>query len=623
MARERLSAVRDLLPGFHVNPACALREALREGYTPGHFRDDLLAGLVVGVVALPLNLALAIATGLRPENGLYTAIIAGFVIALLGGSRYQISGPTAAFVVVLSPITAQWGLAGLALASAMAGVILMLMGLLRMGRLVEFIPYPVSTGFTAGIAVVIALLQVRDFLGLDIETMHLRLHDQPVTRMPDATADRVRVLWDASLQKFGNVEDWSGVLGDAAMGAVTLAMLVLLPRLLRRIPAPLVALPLAALLGAAVTWLFPGVSIETIATRYGTPEAPHGLPATLPPLLAPWNEPGPLGPDGRPTSLTLSLDLVRALLPSAFTIAMLGAIASLLSAVVADGLRGTRHDPDAELLAQGVGNVVAPFFAGFAATGGIARTATNARAGARSPIAAVVHCGFLACALLLMAPLLGSLPMASLAALLLVVARQMADTRHVVFVLRHAPRSDAGVMLVCFGLTVVFDMVIAVSAGVVLAALLFIRRMAETSSVRLVGQGHPAHRQPMPPGVLIYDIGGPLFFGAAARALGQLTAPGDTTRAVVLDLTDVPALDATGLVNLDSMVSRLEKRGIFTVLAGAQPAVLRVLGRAGWLDRHGRLLAVAGSVEAGVEIARAAVERSNIPENPDHSPATR
>jgi SulP family sulfate permease len=325
----------------------------------------------------------------------------------------------------------------------------------------------------------------------------------------------------------------------------------------------------------------------------------------MPPLpVLPWRLPGA---DGEP--IGLSFELVRALLPPAFAIAMLGAIESLLSAVVADGMIRRQHDPDAELFAQGIGNLVAPFFGGIAATGAIARTATNVRSGGRSPIAAVVHSAFLLLAVLALAPALGFLPMASLAALLLLVAWRMSEARHVVHTVRTAPRSDALVLLVCFALTVIFDMVVAVTVGVVLAALLFMRRMAGVSRMELVAEPHRRLGFDLPPSVVLYEVAGPLFFGAAARAMRALESVDHSVRAVVLDLRSVPALDATGLVNLESAVDRLRHRGVFVAIAGVERQPLRALIKAGWRNRPGVILRRSfekGIVEATEHVARVA-----------------
>ena len=562
-----------------VQPAIALRKTFRDGYGAAEFRSDLVAGTVVGIVALPLSMALAIASGVAPQHGLYTAIVAGAAVALLGGSRVQVSGPTAAFVVLLAPIAARFGLGGLLLATLLAGALLVVMGLARLGRLIEFVPYPVTTGFTAGIAVVIATLQIKDLLGLTVGPL------------PDSYLERLVVLARALP---------TAHLPDVVVGVGTLVLLLAWPRLRTRLPAPLVGLAVAAAGAVLAARWFPGVEVATIANRFSTTidgVVHAGIPR-LPPLpLLPWHQPGP---GGEP--LGLSLATLRAIAPSAFAIAMLGAIESLLSAVVADGMIRRKHDPDAELLAQGIGNLLAPFFGGIAATGAIARTATNVRAGARSPFAAVVHSAFVLAAVGLLAPVLGYLPMASLAALLLVVAWNMSEARHVLRSLATAPRSDVLVLVSCFALTVLFDMVVAVTAGVLLAALLFMRRMAEVSGVTLVAEPHRILERPLPPDTVLYEIAGPLFFGAAQKAMSALQTVGAGVRTVILDLRSVPALDATGLVNLDSSVVRLRQAGIFVVLAGVQRQPLRALIKAGWRNRHDEV-AIRRSFLHGVEAA--------------------
>lgn len=569
-------------PSPWPRPASALREVLAEGYTRRMLRADLLAGAVVGIVALPLSMALAIASGVPPAHGLYTAIVAGGLVPLVGGTRFQVSGPTAAFVVVLSPIAHRFGIGGLALATLMAGALLFGMGVLRMGRLVEFVPYPVTTGFTTGIAVVIATLQLKDLLGLR------------VPQMPEQFVERVQAIAQAV-----PTTAWP----DLAIGLLTLAVLLVAPRLTRRLPAAVVALVVAAVAAAVLARL--GFEAATIASRFEYRVGGaigHGIPP-LPPLpLLPWALPGP---GGRP--LGLSFALVRALLPSAFAIAALGAIESLLSAVVADGMTGRKHDPDAELMAQGTGNLVAPFFGGFAATGAIARTATAVRSGARSPIAALVHALVVLAAVLLLAPLLGRLPMASLAALLLFVAWNMAELDHFAHILKVAPRSDVAVLVTCFSLTVLFDMVVAVSVGVVMAALLFMRRMAEVSELRLVDAHPMGLTRPLPKGVIAYEIAGPLFFGAAQKAMAALQSVDKAVRVVILDLRSVPALDATGLVGLESAFERLNRAGVMVVIGGARPQPLRAMARAGWHGRKGRI-SVYGSFERAVEEVRKAFE---------------
>jgi SulP family sulfate permease len=558
--------------------AVALRESFRQGYGWSDFRADLMAGLVVGVVALPLSMALAVASGVAPQHGLYTAIVGGAVIAVLGGSRVQVSGPTAAFVVILAPIATQFGLGGLLLATALAGILLFVMGAVGMGQLIEFVPYPVTTGFTAGIAVVIGTLQIKDLLGLTTGAL------------PEHYLERLLALIHAlpTLR-----------LSDLGIGVLTLALLGLWPRLTRRIPAALVALSVGAAAAVLLTHFLPGFEVATIESRF------HGIPRQPPLPMWVWNLPGA---DGQ--KLHMSLDLIRTLMPSAFAIAMLGAIESLLSAVVSDGMTGQKHDPNAELMAQGIGNLVTPFLGGIAATGAIARTATNVRSGARSPIAAVVHSAFVFGVVLLLAPLLGYLPMASLAALLLLVAWNMSESKHFVHLVRVAPRSDLAVLLICFGLTIVFDMVVSVTVGIVLAALLFMKRMAEVSGVTLVGEGHPQLDEPLPRGVVLYEIAGPLFFGAAQKALSTLKMlEGREVRVVVLDLEHVPAIDATGIVGLESLVARLNESGIKVILVGMQGQPLDALARAGWRNRKGRLR-IFRSFERGIALARRTVAPS-------------
>ncbi|MCK6458791.1 MAG: C4-dicarboxylic acid transporter DauA [Planctomycetes bacterium] len=512
----------------------ALKKTFRDGYRWKDLRADLVAGVIVGIVALPLSMALAIASGVPPQHGLYTAIVAGAVIAVLGGSRVQVSGPTAAFVVLLAPISAKYGLGGLLLATHMAGVLLLVMGAARLGRLIEFVPYPVTMGFTAGIGTVIATLQVKDLLGLETGPL------------PEHFLEKVAVLARAV-----PTARWE----ELVIGLLTLGLLVLWPRVTRKIPAPLVALGTAGIIAAALGRLVPGFTVATIDSRFtymldGVER--HGIPRVLPPFHLPWEFPGP---DGK--AVGFDLDLMRELAPSAFAIAMLGAIESLLSAVVADGMIRRRHDPDVELIAQGAGNLVSPFLGGISATGAIARTATNIRSGGRSPFAAIFHSVFVLLAVLLLAPLLGHLPMSSLAALLLLVAWNMSDAHQIVRTARTAPRSDILVLAACFGLTVVFDMVVSVTAGVMLAALLFMRRMAMVSDVSLVADPHRVLKQELPKATVLYEVVGPLFFGAARRAMAALNRVDHTVKVVILDIRSVPIIDATGLVNLESAVGRL------------------------------------------------------------------
>ncbi|MEN9581480.1 MAG: putative sulfate permease, SulP family [Pseudomonadota bacterium] len=574
-------------------PAAALRAVLREGYSKSAFRDDLLAGIVVGVVALPLAMALAIGVGVPPQQGLYTAIVAGFVTALLGGSRVQVSGPTAAFIVVLAPIYVKFGLAGLLLSGFLGGLFLIALGLARMGRVIEFVPYPVTTGFSAGIATVIATLQLKDLLGLQLGST------------PEHYIERVSALVGA----LGTVN-----FHEAGLGLMTLALLVALPKFLPKVPAPLIALPLAACVAAALPAVTGSGELVTIASRFTTTisgEIVHGIPA-LPPV--PIWPPAMLGEQG----LALNLDTLRQLLPGAFAIAILGAIESLLSAVVADGMARTRHDSDAELIAQGVANVIAPFFGGIASTGAIARTATNVRSGARSPIAAMIHSVFILMAVLAGSRLLGYLPMTSLAALLLVVAWRMSEAKHFVHMLRVAPRSDVAVLLTCFSLTVIFDMVIGVFVGMVLASFLFMRRMATVTNVREIARSSALCDWEVPSGIALYEVSGPLFFGAAQKAMSRLGAQTGDVRVVVLLLERVDMIDATGLVALESAIAELRAAGCRAILCDVQPAPLAVLERAG-LVTAGEVW-IAPTLSAGLELARELLRARG--ETPSTAPAT-
>lgn len=555
-----------MVPSFPF--ATAMRRAIRQGYGWTGFRSDVSAGLVVGVVAVPLSMALAIAVGAPPQHGLYTAAVAGGLAALAGGSKFQVTGPTAAFIVVLAPITAKYGLSGLLCAGLMAGLILICMALARLGQWIQFIPHPVTTGFTAGIAVVIALLQIKDIFGLRTGPL------------PSELTERVSML----------VQAWHTVSGtEFAVAASTFALLLVCPKIAPRVPAALVALTVVSLGGLALRKM--GFAVDTIGTRFtaivdGVQVA--GIPPRPPSFALPWSGP-------------MTVATVRELFPHALTIALLGAIESLLSAVVADGMTGKKHDPDAELMGQGLANVVAPFFGGIAATGALARTATNIRAGAISPIASVIHSAFVFLSIVLFAPLVAHVPMAALAALLLSVAVHMSEARHFVYILRVAPRSDVAVLLTCFTLTVVMDMVVAITVGVVLAALLFMRRMSEFTGVRILGDCDE-HDRSLPEGVLLYEISGPMFFGAAQRAISALGAVHDSKRVVVLSLANVGVIDATGFVALESALVALRSRQKFVIISGPLPEPRRMFERAQLEASFDHVLMAASEAEA-LEVA--------------------
>jgi SulP family sulfate permease len=559
--------------------AFGLRSRLREGYSAKDFRADLMAAIVVGIVALPLSMALAIACDVPPQHGLYTAIIAGVVCSLLGGTYYQVTGPTAAFVVILLPIVHKFGIGGLLVSGMLAGVIHVIMGLARLGKLMEFVPHPVTSGFTMGIAIVIGVLQLKDVFGVKL----------PRT-------EGVFEYLEALIEARHAFNYW-----DVGIAAITLAMLLWLPRVIKRIPVPLIALVIAAVVVVLCGHLLPadwGFHATTIGSKFTYPlgggEVGHGIPP-LPPLpVLPWTVADP----GHPP-FDLSLQVVRELLPSAFAIAMLGAIESLMAAVVADGMGGSRHDPNSELIALGIGNILCPFFGGIAATGALARTATNIRAGARSPLAAAMHAIFILACTIVLAPLVSYLPMAALAALLIIVARNMSEARHFFRLARIAPKHDVIVMMTCFGLTVVFDMVIAVTVGVVLAALLFMRRMSVLTKAELE---MPTDKIAVPPGVRIYEIAGPLFFGAAKTAMEALHTVGDKDHTYILDMSRVPTVDATGLVALESVIDRLHRSKIKIIFAGLSAEVSEIFTRAG-IKREAGKIAYAPDVDTAVSMA--------------------
>lgn len=544
-----------------------LTAALQAGYGWQDLRQDVLAGITVGIVAVPLAMALAIATGVAPQHGLYTAIFAGGLIAATGGSRFNVSGPTAAFVVILFPIVAQYGLGGLAIATMMAGIMLVVLGVTGMGALVKFVPYPVALGFTAGIAVVIATRQIPDFFGLTTPA-----------------------LGEHYLENLGLIAAASGSMDpiELLIGAMTLLVLLLWPRLRTPIPGPLVGLAV----GAVLAWLLQGylggdVTVATIDSRFSWEVGDRsgtGIPPMLPGFGLPWRLPGA---DGGP--LDVDFALMRALLGPAMAIAMLAAIESLLCAVVADGMTRTRHDPNGELIGQGLGNLAVPFFGGITATAAMARTATSVRSGARSPVAAIVHAGVVLLAVVGLAEVLGRVPMAALAALLFVVAWNMAEARHVLRTLRGAPTEDVVILLVCFALTVLFDMVLAVAVGIGLAGALFIRRMALTTSSRRLDAAGDGVIADLPAAVVVYDINGPLFFGAADRALSALRVVDPGMRVVILDMQDVPSIDGTAIAALQGLAEDLGASGIGLILLGLQPHKVVKLRRAGLRKVRGRL----------------------------------
>ncbi len=543
---------------FSLRLAHAVREAcLDERYRGRRLLRDLMAGVTVGIIAIPLAMALAIASGVAPQYGLYTAIIAGFVIALTGGSRFSISGPTAAFVVILYPIAQTYGLGGLLIATLMSGVLLVAMALMRLGRLIEYIPESVTLGFTAGIAVVIAILQVPDFLGL------------PIGDLPGH-------FWQKLVTLAGALPQVDRV--SALVAGVTLAVMLLWPRLKTPVPPHLPALVIGSLL--ALWCNARGANVATIGSSftYLLPDGSEGagIPPFLPEFVWPWQQAGASG-----EAIGFSWSLFRDLLPAAFAIAMLGAIESLLCAVVLDGMTGKRHSANSELMGQGLGNIVTPFFGGITATAAIARSAANYRAGAESPVSAMVHSVVVLLALVTLSGVLAYLPMPAMAALLVMVAWNMSEAPKAVHLLKTAPRSDILVFLTCFSLTVLLDMVIAITTGVLLAAVLFMREMARMTRVTDITAGSRVAGRGLPEGWRVFKINGPLFFAAADRIFGELAVMSRDTRGFILYMDGVTVLDGGGLAALNKLIATCQREGTEVVIADLQFQPLRTLARAG------------------------------------------
>ena len=566
---------------FSLRIGHALREScMKEPYGRRRFARDLLAGITVGIIAIPLAMALAIASGVAPQFGLYSAIIGGFVIALCGGSRFSVSGPTAAFVVILYPIAERYGVAGLLLASVMAGVLLVTLASLRLGRFIEYIPESVTLGFTAGIAVVIATLQVKDLLGL------------PVATMPEHFIEKIQVLAGA-LPELA----WPSL----AVAAITFTVLLLWPRLKTPVPPHLPAVVAGAL---AALWLNgAGLHIDTIGSRFSyllaDGSSGSGIPPVLPTFEWPWLQPGPAG-----QAFTVSWQLVRDLLPAAFAIAMLGAIESLLCAVVLDGMSGKRHSANSELLGQGIGNIVAPFFGGITATAAIARSAANFKAGAQSPVAAMIHALVVLLGLVVLAPLLSYLPMAAMAALLVMVAWNMSEAPKAVHLLKTAPRGDLWVFFTCFSLTVMFDMVIAITTGILLAAVLFMKEVAEMTRVHDISDNRRLVGMELPPDWCVFKISGPLFFAAADRIFGELAGLIHNKKGIVLNMEGVSIMDAGGLSAFTKLIAKCQRDNCRIVVADLQFQPLRTLARAGVKPIDGLLSFSPTLAEAVEEVSR-------------------
>ncbi|MDK9710545.1 SulP family inorganic anion transporter [Acidaminobacter sp.] len=526
-----------------------------KSYTKELFIKDLTAGVIVAIIALPLSIALGIASGVTPEQGLFTAIIAGFLISMLGGSRVQIGGPTGAFMVIVYGIVMEFGMNGLITATLMAGVMMMAMGFLRLGSIIKFIPYPITTGFTTGIAVTIFTSQIKDFLGLQLE------HN------PAEFLEKVSVYAEHI-----DTVNWNSVL----IGALSLAILIFWPKVSRKVPGSLIALIVATVV-VQVT----GMDVATIGSTFG--ELSSKIPT--------------------PQIPTVSLSEMRMLIGPAFTIAILGSIESLLSAVVADGIIGSKHRSNMELVAQGVANIASGLFGGIPATGAIARTVANIKNGGSTPVAGMVHAVVLLLIMLLFMPLAKMIPLAALAAILIIVAYNMSDWREFIEYF-HAPKSDLLVLLTTFFITVIFDLVLAIEIGMVLAAFLFMKRMSDVAEVNSVvldsgeetdqdtesrGKAGLSFREglSLPKGVIAYEISGPFFFGAADKFLDNLTDLDAHAKAVLLIMTRVPAMDATALFAFRSFKQMCNRRKVALYIIGINEQPWSVLEKAGVIEKIG------------------------------------
>lgn len=519
-------------------------------YTKEQFFKDVIAGIIVAIIALPLSIALALASGVEPACGVYTAIAAGFVVSFLGGSRVQIAGPTAAFATIVAGIVAANGMDGLITATIIAGILLILMGIFKLGTLIKFIPYTITTGFTSGIAVTILLGQIKDFLGLT--------YAEGVK--PVETMEKVK----ANIDAIGTFS-WQALL----VGAVCLAILIIYPKFEKRVPPSLIAVVVGALMVAFIPGLDDGV--KTIGELY---TIPTGLPKV------------------DFSGLDFSFAKIKAVFPDAVTIAILAAIESLLSCVVADSMVNSRHNSNAELVAQGVGNIASVMFGGIPATGAIARTAANAKNGGRTPVAGMVHALVLLLVLLFFMPYAGLIPMPTIAAILFMVAYNMSEWRKFVRIIKSAPKSDIAVMIVTFIPTVIFDLVVAIEIGMLLAAMLFMKRMSEETVVtgwKYVDTENDVDSldlKVVPKDVRVYEVSGPLFFGAADKIL-DITLK-DFTSCLVLRMRAVPAIDATAMNSLEMLYEKCKKHGVKLIMSHVNPQPLDVMKKSGFYDTVGK-----------------------------------
>ena len=515
---------------------------LREGYSLPLFLNDLLAGLIVGVVALPLSIAFAIASGVQPEQGLITAFVGGLLISLFSGSRVQIGGPTGAFIIIVLGIVQKYGYDGLAVATLMAGVLLIIMGLARLGDIIKYIPYPVTVGFTSGIALVIFSTQIRDFFGLKM------------AHVPGEFLGK----WEAYAANFSTINPFA-----LALGAITILIILAWPKITKRVPGTIIAIIVTTALAQLLH-----LPVETIGSRFG--EVPSRIPM--------------------PHLPHVSVELLSQLASPALTIALLAGIESLLSAVVADGMLGTKHRSNMELVGQGIANVISPLFSGIPVTGAIARTATNIKNGGRTPFAGVIHAVTILAIFLFLGKWAGLIPMTTLAGILIVVSYNMSEWRHFKK-LFNSPRSDVMVLLMTFGLTVLVDLTVAIEVGVVMAALMFMHRMADLTNVTLIENddedGKPHEYEGVPEGVEIFEINGPFFFGAANKFRDTLATIKPLPKVLILRMSAVPAVDATAVSALERLIQKAEEDGTRIIIAGLNKRVFKIFNKAGIVQHIG------------------------------------
>lgn len=528
---------------MHFQPK--LFETLRN-YSKEQFYKDLMAGIIVGIVALPLAIAFGIASGVSPEQGLYTAIIAGFIISFLGGSSVQIGGPTGAFIVIVYGIVQEFGITGLAVATIIAGIMLIAMGLLKLGSVIKFIPYPVVVGFTSGIAMTIFATQIKDLSGMHIDSV---------------PADFIQ-KWGVYAQHISSVE-WSALV----IGVGTILIISLTPRFTKKIPGSLIAIILMTVVVYFLRNKFGMTGIETIGDRFS-------INASLPRAAAP----------------SITFEMIQTLMPAAFTIAMLGAIESLLSATVADGVTGNRHHSNTELIAQGVANIITPLFGGIPATGAIARTMTNINNGGRTPVAGIIHAAVLLLILLFLGNLTRHIPMACLAGVLVIVAYNMSEWRTFKNLLK-GQKSDVAVLIATFLLTVIFDLTIAIEIGLLLALVLFLRRISESTQISIfkhdiekpefIEGNVESEKLLLPKGVEVYEIEGPFFFGVANKFEETMKQLGDKPKVRIIRMRKVPFMDSTGIYNLQSLIKLSKKDKTIILLSGVNEQVAAVLEKSG------------------------------------------